>query len=180
MRLAEQPVGSWVGVCRHMESSDKWSVVPAESCSLGGSSSSLPLPLGQPWACTKLKLWQQIPRGLPWGVHKILFRFNLIHIFLNYKSQHYGNLHSEKLLERNEVMGDAQMSPTLSPVEAVRDNPEEMGELHPGMWHSLPGSRERLPELSGTTLCFPRKIDSFAAGRDEWEGCDSGNIKRRT
>lgn len=46
LRLAEQPVGSWVGVCRHMESSDKWSVMPAESCSLGGSSSCLPLPHG--------------------------------------------------------------------------------------------------------------------------------------
>lgn len=31
----------------------------------------------------------------------------------------YRNPHSEKLLERNEEMGDAQESPTLSPVKAM-------------------------------------------------------------
>lgn len=123
-----------------------------------------------PGSCTKLELWHQIPRGLPWDVDQ---------------DGSYGNPHSKKLLERNNVVGDARVSPTLSPVKATREDGLSwgdgcaMGTLLPGMWQSRPGSRKRLPGLSGATLCFHRKIDSFTAGRDEWEGCDGSSIKRR-
>lgn len=44
-----------------------------------------------------------------------------IHIFLWKSTFSYGNPHSEKLLQRNEVMGDAHGSPTLFPVKAIRE-----------------------------------------------------------